>query len=209
MTGLRSCAPSLLFRWWFPSIAISCLAFCSFARGQVLDQDQEIDIHDLPALTARSHDPSDVLRSSLAIAFHDKEVCCGKDSALEDTVAAADPGSLKEVATKLTGRHLLNDGRPIMVKADYFGPEAMGAPQLIRAILDNHPLLTKWNSHFYVVRGIVYRWIGDDSGMTTLLMKLLLVDPRYSDSKREVTFTRGTDDADKIQGFLLVTSAPQ
>ncbi len=208
MAELRSGASSLLF-YWLTSIAVSCLAFCSFAQGQILNLDQEIDIHDLPALTARSHDPSDVLRSSLAIAFHDKEVCCGKDSALEDTVAAADPGSLKEIATKLTGRHLLNDGRPIMVKADYFGPEAMGAPQLIRAILDNHPLLTKWNSHFYVVRGIVYRWIGDDSGMTTLLMKLLLVDPRYSDSKREVTFTRGTDDADKIQGFLLVTSAPQ
>jgi hypothetical protein len=209
MTGLRSCASSLLFRSWFPSIAISCLAFCSFARGQVLDQDQEIDIHDLPALTARSHDPSDVLRSSLAIAFHDKEICCGKDSALEDAVAAADPDSWKDIAAKLAGRHLLSDGRPIRVTAEYFGPEAMGAPQLIRTILDNHPLLIKWSSHFYVVRGIVYRWIGDESSMTTTLVKLLLVDPRYSDSRREVAFTRGSDDPAKIEGFLLVTAAPQ
>ena len=74
---------------------------------------------------------------------------------------------MKEIVTKLAGRHLLSDGRPIMVKAEYFGPEAMGAPQLIRTILDNHAMLMKWNSHFYVVHGIVYRWIGDDSGMTT------------------------------------------
>jgi len=57
---------------------------------------------------------------------------------------------------------------------------------------------------------MVYRWVGDDSGgMTTVLVKLLLLDPQYPDSRREVTFTRGTDDEGKIQGFLLATAAPQ
>jgi hypothetical protein len=41
--------------------------------------------------------------------FHDQTVCCGRDSALEDSAQAADARSLKEIATTLDGRQLLGD----------------------------------------------------------------------------------------------------
>ena len=37
------------------------LLLMSFAKPQVLHQDQEVKVHDLPSLMARTHDPSDVL----------------------------------------------------------------------------------------------------------------------------------------------------
>jgi hypothetical protein len=40
---------------------------------------------------------SDVLAEALGIVFNDKEVCCGKNSALEDSVQTADAKSLKDM----------------------------------------------------------------------------------------------------------------
>ena len=52
------------------------------AFGQVFDQDLEIRVDTLPTLVAPSKDPMDGLVTSLAMVFHDQEICCGKDSAL-------------------------------------------------------------------------------------------------------------------------------
>lgn len=64
-------------------VAVVCLAVGSPAHAQILGQDQEIQLHDLPSLRARSQDQSDVLLTSLDRVIHDGEICCGKDSALE------------------------------------------------------------------------------------------------------------------------------
>jgi len=207
---------SYRFTFWtrirlvLPYLALSC-----FAHGQILHQDQEIQVHNLPSLMARSHDPSDVLLTSLDTVFHDRGICCGKDSALEDSASAADPGSLKDVASKLNGRHLLGDGRPIKVTAEYVPTDAMNAGSLISAILNQHAALLEWNSHLYVVYGLVYFWSeyggGGDQGYTpvTVIHKLLLWDTRYSDSRREVVFNRDTDDMSKIQGLLFLQAELQ
>jgi len=109
-----------------PFLPLACLSLaslfiCGVARGQLLNVDQEINVRELPSLLAPSRHSADVLLTSLATIIHDPEVCCGKDSALEDSAQAADPKSLKDVAAKLDGRHLLSDGRPILV-SDHSSP---------------------------------------------------------------------------------------
>ena len=52
---------------------------------------------------ARSHDQTDVHLTSLATVIHDREICCGKDSALEDSAEAAAPKSLQQIAAKMAG----------------------------------------------------------------------------------------------------------
>jgi hypothetical protein len=178
------------------------------AFGQVFDKDLEIRVDTLPALVAPSKDPMDVLVTSLAIVFHDREICCGKDSALGDRVQTADPKSLKNVASKLNGRHLLSDGRPFVVTADYMAPDAVNSGTLIGMITAPHAGLMLWNAHLYVVNGLIYRWIimgGDStSAPMTVIHKLLLRDPRFTDERQKVEFNRGSDDIDKIGGFLFV-----
>jgi hypothetical protein len=39
--------------------------------------------------------------------------------------------------------------------------------------------------------------------------KFLLLDTRYSDSRRELVFDRDKDDWSKVQGVLWLTSVPQ
>jgi hypothetical protein len=177
------------------------------AHGQAYP-DQEVHVSGLRALMARSHERSDVLLASLDTVLHDRNICCGKDSALQDSAERANPLSLKDVALKLQGRHLLSDGRPIMVTAEYFEPAAINSGMLIGTLRDKRALLLQWNSHIYVCYGVIYDELYDaDGGLQYTIRKFQLLDTRYSDARREVVFNRDTDDWSKVQGMLQLTVA--
>lgn len=187
--------------------------FVVVAPAQLLNTDLEVRVSGVSSLMARTHEPADVLLTSLDTVLHDRSICCGRDSALEDSAAAADPSSLKDVAAKLNGRHLLGDGRPIQITAEYWPTADANSGMIIGALTDKHALLMLWDSHIYVVYGAVYRWtwMGSEEGgsAVTILRKLMLLDTRYSDYRRRVTFNRETDDLSKVQGLLLVTVSSQ
>jgi hypothetical protein len=184
-------------------LALSCLA-----SGQVAYPEQEIRIHDLPSLTAGSTHRLDALVTSLEIIFNNKEICCGKNSALEDSVQSSDPKSLKDIGSKLQGRHLLSDGRPITITAEYLPPDQVSAGHLIAMLRDQHPALMMWNSHLYVVYGATY--VGTDDYSTNQIAyavhKFLLQDVRFSDARRTLSFDRLTEDPTKVQGLLFLQS---
>ena len=186
------------------------LAAC-FATGQTYYSVQEVRVPGLPNLVAKSKDPSDILLTSLDIIFHDPHICCGKDSALEDSALRADSSSLQDIAAKLQGRHLLNDGRPIMVTADYWSASAINSGALIAALRNKNALLMEWNSRIYVCYGVTFRQDYDnETGMELdTIQKFLLIDTRYSGAQRETVFNRETDDWSKVQGMLYLKSAMQ
>jgi len=192
-------------------VVAACLTLCSFAASQVAYPEQEIRIHDLPSLTARSTHASDVLATSLEIVFNDRQVCCGYNSALEEVVQSSDPKSLEDIANNLEGRHLLTDGRPIRVTAEFLPPNAVSSGRLIGMILSQRPALMEWNSHLYVVCGVTYVETVDYSTGSEMkaIHKILLQDERFSDSRREVFFDRLSDDWARVQGFLLVAAVLQ
>jgi hypothetical protein len=187
------------------------LAFSCRGSAQVLNTDLDVRVSGLPPLMARSHDLADVLPTAIDTILHDRSLCCGRDSALGDSVAAADPRSLQDLANKLQGRHLLSDGRPITVKAEYWPTNAINAGNVIASFADNHALLMMWNFHLYVTYGAVYQWqmFGGDQGASpqTVIRKFLLLDTRYSDFRRKVVFDRTTDDLSKVQGMLFIAIA--
>jgi hypothetical protein len=153
----------------------------------------------------------DVLLAAMATIVHDKSVCCDQDSALADDVARADPLSLKDVADKLQGRHLLSDGRPIMATAEYFDPATVNGSTLINTLRDQHAMLFEWHSHVYVCYGVTYRRDYDPvtGAVLNTILKFHLLDTRHSDSRRKVIFNRETDEWSKVQGLMRLTVAPQ
>jgi len=190
------------------ALLVVFLAFSCLAQNQILYPEQEVHIPGLPSLMAVSQDSQYVLLTSLDTILHDKEICCGKDSALHDTVTGADPKSLKDVAARLEGRHLLSDGRPFSVKTEYVAGKETSGGHLITMLREEHAGLMEWNSHLYVVQGATYFWVADNDGGTyAQLHKLLLWDTRYSDARRLVTFTIGIDDPSKIDGLLFVEAS--
>lgn len=193
------------------AVATLCFSLSYFALGQDYYFSKEVRIDDLPQVTAKSRDASDVLAASVEIIFHDKEICCGRNSALGDAVQAPDPKALKEVGAKLQGRHPLSDGRPILVTADYVPAATVNPEMLIVPLTQKRALLMEWNSHLYVAYGVSYVvTIDPDSGGTiNAIRTIFLIDPRFSDDRRQVTFNRQTDDWGKVQGILMLKAAPQ
>jgi hypothetical protein len=45
--------------------------------------------------------------------------------------------------------------------------------------------------------------------MVNAIHKILLVDTRFSDARRQVTFDRLADDWGKVQGLVMLKAAPQ
>lgn len=198
-------------RIFFRCIVFLLLASC-LALGQeessVVHPNQEVRVSDLPMHTAQSADATAVLAASLETIFHDPDVCCGKNSALEDADLSAD--SLKELGGKLAGKHRLSDGRTLTVTAEYSSPDSINPNQIIGPLLRKQALLMQWDSHFYVLYGAVYDEIVFSGGHREYVIhKLLLLDTRFSDARRETAFNRETDDWTKVQGLLRLAAEAQ
>jgi len=203
--------PCLTAKSLFACSVLICLATLSaFAQDEstyIFHPNQEVRVANLPALTAPSRNPSAVLAAALETILRDKAVCCGKDSALEDTVLAA-PLSLQELSAKLQGKHVMSDGRSVMVSAEYVPQSSITPDLMISALIDQHSLLMKWKSHFYVLYGAIYDETVFSSGLRQFaLHKLLLLDPRFSDQRRETEFNRDSDDWGKVEGVLTLAVA--
>jgi hypothetical protein len=118
----------------------------------------------------------------------------------------SDGKSLKEAGEKLRGKHYLDSGETILV-ADQYWPGASVNPEgIIGSLIAQHPLLMDWDGHLYVLYGAVfdeYRYY--DGRIDWVIKKLALVDTRFSDKRRYVSFDRQTDDWSKVSGLLALT----
>jgi len=195
-------------------IFVSCFAVSSIAQDQPGDScpffpNQEVRVPNLGSLTAPSKDATAAIAAAVEAVLHDSSLCCGKDSALGDLVLS-EPRTLKELGTKLQGRHLLSDGRPIMVNAEYAPQVSINSGSVIGALKEQRASLFEWKSHVYVLYGAVY---GEDRCLSGArlysIAKFLLLDPRFSDQRRDAVFNRETDDLGKVQGLLTLSVVPQ
>jgi hypothetical protein len=188
---------------------VSPLAYGQEGSRSVFLRNQEVRVANLPSLTAPSAHRSAVFATALETVLHDKAVCCGKDSALEDVAlyaALSAPLSLRELSTKLQGRHLLSDGQPILVHAEYIPHDSMNPALIVSTLTEQHAQLMEWKSHLYVLYGAVFDETRDSSSgvRAYAIRKLFLLDLRFSDQRREAVFDRETDDWGQMQGLLMV-----
>lgn len=187
---------------------VSVAAAVAFAQtSPAFFPNQEIRVGNLPSMTAPSADTPAVIATALEAILHNKDLCCGKYSGLENDVFSASP-SLKALSAKLQGKHVLGDGLSVMVRTEYVPKSSIGSATVIRTLLHQQPMLLKWKSHVYVLYGAVFDESRDDDGTRQYLIhKLLLLDLRYSDRRRETEFNRETDDWGTLQGLLTVSVA--
>ncbi len=190
----------------------------SFAHGQQ-DQshgdflvNQELRVGGLPLRAASSSDPAAVLVAALETIFHDPGVCCGENSALHDAAHSVDPFSFKELSTRIQGRYVLDDGRRIIVAADYLPPSSINPYQIVASLVKNQALLVEWKSHLYVLYGAVFdeiRGRTPETGQVLAIHKLFLLDARFSDARRETSLDREGNSQTDLQGLLILRVGPQ
>ena len=182
-----------------------------FAQDEIsyVHPNQEVRVANLPSLTASSTSKSAVLATALETILENRALCCGKGSALEDIVLS-NPASLMDVSIKLQGKHVLGDGRSVIVSAGYVPQGSITPDLMIGVLMDQHALLIEWKAHLYVLHGAIFDKTVYTSGRQQLaIRKLLLRDPRFSDQRSEVEFNRATDDWGQVQGLLTVAVVRQ
>jgi hypothetical protein len=196
--------------WFLAALSAIALAQDVLPPSFVSHPNQEIRVSGLPSLKAVSKDAPDVLATAVAMVLNNKELCCDRDSALEDRLALSDPVSLKSVAAKLQGRQLSSDGRPIQITAEYFDAASINSGKVVGSIAQKHAPLMVWNSNLYVVSGVIYDdAVYSDGSEIYVIRKFLLLDPRFSDSRRNVVFNRDADDLNNVKGMLFLTVSAQ
>jgi hypothetical protein len=123
---------------------------------------------------------------------------------------SADALSLQDVSAKLQGKHSSVDGHTITVGTEYIAPNSVSPAQIISALSSNRALLLEWKSQLYVLYGAAFDEKLYYSGQRDYVIhKLFLLDVRFPDSRREVTFNRESDGWGKVQGLLMLSSASQ
>jgi len=196
-------------------MASGCVNANSQTCAYVVSPNQELRIAALPPVVAASTSDFAVMKASIATAVLDPNVCCGRNSALGDQVVSARGASLRDLGGKLRGKHYLDNGTSIFV-ADQYWPAApieqnsVKAGDIITSLLAQRPLLMNWDGHLYVVYGAIYDVCAAGSpdypsyGNFPAIRTLLLVDTRFSDRRRYVSFNRQTNDWGKVTGFLAL-----
>jgi hypothetical protein len=75
--------------------------------------------------------------------------------------------------------------------------------------MQKRALLMDWDGHIYALYGAVFDLNKHSSGMEERVIRsFLLLDTRYSDSRRFVKFDRQKDSWQKVQGFLELKVTP-
>ncbi len=203
-----------LFLSLVAGFARTTLAEAQEGSNPVFLPNQQVVVAKLPPLVAASADRSAGMAAALEIVIHDKAVCCGKDSSLEDVALSASLSasvSLKELTGKIQGRHLLSDGRPIQVNAEYLPNGSVTGGWIVTNLRDQSPLLIEWEKRIYVVYGAIFDVTRDTgTGIESYAVhKLMLLDPRFSDRRRVTEFNRDSDDWGKVEGITVVKVFPQ
>ena len=187
-------------------LLISCAAAFAQTEGQpppLTLLNREVRVSALPAVVADSRSQSDVMSASVAIAVIDPAICCGRHSACEDQMGSS--RSLKELGEKLRGKHSLDSGSSVTIVDQYWPGSSINADVLVNTLVAQRPIIIDWNGHIYVVSGVVFNeYKYSDGSNVHAIRKLQLVDPRYSDSRRNLVFDRETDDWTKVSGLLAL-----
>lgn len=172
----------------------------------VIVPNQEVRLASLPSITAASKSKSDVMAASVATAVIDPDVCCGRNSALVDPVDSTNGRSLMLLGNKIQGKHYLDNGLSIVVTPQYWPVASVRPDNIIGSLMAQHPLLMVWSGHLYIVHGAVFdEWRYYSGARAYVIKKLLLVDTRFSDGRRYVSFNRQTDDWGKVTELLALT----
>jgi hypothetical protein len=106
---------------------------------------------------------------------------------------------------KLRGTAYLADGSAIIIADQYWPGASVRAEDILSSLMAQRPLLMGWAGHLYVLYGAMFDEYRYQNGTAVHAIRtLLLVDTRFSDRRRYVSFNRQTEDWGKVSGLLAL-----
>jgi hypothetical protein len=121
--------------------------------------------------------------------------------------SAGDPGSL---VRQISHEYVLPDGQKFQLAAHFTTGAPAQADPLIVSILQKKPLMLFWRKRAYLLTGMDYdEYIASSGNKMFIVTELRLFDPLGEEGKRQVTFSRDTDNPDDLNGVLEISIYPK
>jgi hypothetical protein len=150
-------------------------------------------------------DRSDSLNVLIEAAFHDPDICCGKQSALRSDLEHLITDSLQGVGNRLKGRHVVKDGRWISVEAKYLPESSINAVALVEPVLQDERVVVEWNHRLYLLKAVSFDETRFTDGSSDyVITQMTLLDPQSKAKNHEVLFVRQKNEWSNI-GLLRLT----
>jgi len=118
--------------------------------------------------------------------------------------------NVESLARQISRDYVLPDGQKFRLEAQFRAGAPTQTDPLIVAMRQNRPLMLLWNSRTYLLTGVNYDEYTAPTGNKLLIVtELKLFDSAANAPKRELTFSRETDNPNDLNGVLDLNIYPK
>jgi hypothetical protein len=198
-----------MFYMRFAAVLTLALGLCAQAQttpdSEVVHPNQRATVDKLPHLVAEGSGTSAAAKTLVDIVLGVK-TRCDSGSQVESAIESVSGDSLRGLINKIDGTTCSNSGQLHKVNASFTPNGAIKANDVIVSLLQGKPLLMGWKNVSYVLYGVVYDQHLFYSGrQDNVIREFLLIDPRYGDKRRTVTFVVAGNDFGEVEGIASIS----
>jgi hypothetical protein len=114
-------------------------------------------------------------------------------------------GDVEQLAKSISHDYILPDGQKFSLQATFIPGAPTQPDPLIVAVRQGTPLMLLWRSHAYLLIGLNWNeYIADNGSKRFVIKELQLFDPLATGKERELSFLRGRDNPDDLNGQLAI-----
>jgi len=167
--------------------------------------DNRVEVPDLPKTVAADNSKAEVAKAAVAIVLAAYDVKCELNSQVNSVIDDRTASSLRSLSGKVEGATCEQDGHLLKLTSTFVANTAIQADELIHALDEDNAMLIRWKGDLYVLWGALYDVrIYSDGRRFNIIRELLLIDPRYSDERRFVSYKRDKATFADIEGVAFV-----
>ncbi len=118
---------------------------------------------------------------------------------------------MEELAQAVDGEYQLDSGVKVRLQTKFTAGAPAVLDDMIVSLREGSPWLLVWKGHPYLVDGLVYdEYIGPNNARIFMVKEIKLLDPLAAkdDPQRQVSFVRGRDNLEEIDGTMTVRATP-
>lgn len=117
-----------------------------------------------------------------------------------------EPGDVNQLAQSISHDYILPDGQKFSLQAQFTPGAPTQADPLIVSVRQHMPLMLLWHNHAYLLVGLNWdEYIAPTGNKMFMINELRLFDPTGVGKDRELSFLRGRDNPDDLNGQLAIT----
>lgn len=117
-----------------------------------------------------------------------------------------EPGDIDQLAQAISHDYILPDGQKFSLQAQFTPGAPTQADPLIVSVRQSTPVMLLWRNHAYLLVGLEWdEYIAPTGNKMFMINQLQLFDPTSNGKDRELSFLRGRDNPDDLNGQLTVT----